>query len=111
MRPNFKFYDLQPRDGSHYLLENGEPIARFNELEKAEAVRAGLAAEIAAMYERNADRFTFTPSEQGEGPSIGKIEMVRDLVLQVFGTGGLGAAAFFAARSFYRDQKRADDEE
>ena len=40
MRPNFKFYDLQPRDGSHYLLENGEPIARFNELSKAEAVRA-----------------------------------------------------------------------
>jgi hypothetical protein len=68
MRPNFKFYDLQPREGSHYLLENGEPIARFNELSKAEAVRAGLIAEIAAMYERNADCFTSTPSEQGRAP-------------------------------------------
>jgi hypothetical protein len=43
--------------------------------------------------------------------SLGKIEMVRDLMLQVFGTGGLGAAAFFAARSFYRDRKHSGDEE
>jgi hypothetical protein len=43
--------------------------------------------------------------------SLGKIEMVRDIMLQVFGTGGLGAAAFFAARSFYRDRKHPGDEE
>jgi hypothetical protein len=68
MRPDFKFYDLHRRDGSHYLLENGEPIARFDEFWKAEAVRARYVADIAAMYERNADRFTSTPSEQGGGP-------------------------------------------
>jgi phage regulator Rha-like protein len=49
---------------SHYLLENGEPIARFNELEKAEAARAMYVAELAAMYERNAERFTSTPAEK-----------------------------------------------
>jgi hypothetical protein len=43
--------------------------------------------------------------------SLGKIEMVRDMMLQIFGTGGLGAAAFFAARSFYRDRKHSGDEE
>ena len=24
-----QYYEIQPRSGSHYLLENGEPIARF----------------------------------------------------------------------------------
>jgi hypothetical protein len=43
--------------------------------------------------------------------SLGKIEMVRDVMLQVFGTGGLGAAAFFAARSFYRTRKHPGDDE
>jgi hypothetical protein len=43
--------------------------------------------------------------------SLGKIELVRDMMLQIFGTGGLGAAAFFAARSFYRDRKHPPDEE
>jgi hypothetical protein len=43
--------------------------------------------------------------------SLGKIEMVRDIMLQVFGTGGLGAAAFFAARSFYRDRRHPTDDE
>jgi hypothetical protein len=41
-----KYYETQP--------QNGEPIARFNELEKAEAARAMYVAELAAMYERNA---------------------------------------------------------
>ena len=59
-----KYYEIQPRSGSHYLLENGEPIARFNELEKAEAARAMYVAELAAMYERNAERFTSTPAEK-----------------------------------------------
>jgi hypothetical protein len=59
-----KYYEIQARSGSHYLLENGEPIARFNELEKAEAARAMYVAELAAMYERNADRFTSTPAEK-----------------------------------------------
>jgi hypothetical protein len=48
MQPNLKFYDLQPRDGSHYLLGNGEPIARLNELSKAEAVCARYVAKIGA---------------------------------------------------------------
>jgi Flp pilus assembly protein TadB len=43
--------------------------------------------------------------------SLGKIEMVRDLMLQVFGTGGLASAAFFAARSFYRSRKHPGDDE
>jgi hypothetical protein len=43
--------------------------------------------------------------------SQGKIEIVKDLMLQVFGTGGLGAAAFFAARSFYRDRNRSEDDD
>jgi hypothetical protein len=47
-----KHYQIQTRSGSHYLLENGEPIARFNQLEKAEAARAGLVAKLAATYER-----------------------------------------------------------
>jgi hypothetical protein len=59
-----KYYEIQPRSGSHYLLESGEPIARFNELEKAEAARAMYVAELAAMYERNAERFTSTPAER-----------------------------------------------
>jgi hypothetical protein len=59
-----KYYEIQARSGSHYLLENGEPIARFNELEKAEAARAMYAGEVAAMYERNAERFTSMPAEQ-----------------------------------------------
>jgi hypothetical protein len=59
-----KYYEIQPWSGSHYLLENGEPIARFNELEKAEAARAMYVAELAATYERNAERFTSTPAEK-----------------------------------------------
>jgi hypothetical protein len=43
--------------------------------------------------------------------SQGKIEIVKDLMRQVFGTGGLGAAAFFAARSFYRDRNRSEDDD
>ena len=42
----------------------GEPIARFNELEKAEAARAMYVAEVAAMHEGNAERFTSTPAEK-----------------------------------------------
>jgi len=34
--------------------------------------------------------------------SQGKLEMVKDIMLQIFGTGGLGAAAFFVARSVYK---------
>jgi hypothetical protein len=59
-----KYYEIQAKSGSHYLLENGEPIARFNELEKAEAARAMYVAEVTAMYERNVDRFTSTPAGQ-----------------------------------------------
>jgi uncharacterized membrane protein YccC len=59
-----KYYEIQPGSGSHYLLENGEPIARFNELEKTEAARAMYVAELAAMYERNAERFASTASEK-----------------------------------------------
>jgi hypothetical protein len=50
-----KFYDLEPCDGSHYLLENGKPIARFDSLEKAEAVRASFVEELVEMYDRRAD--------------------------------------------------------
>jgi phage regulator Rha-like protein len=51
-----KYYEIQP--------QNCEPIARFNELEKAEAARAMYVAELAAMYERNAERFASTPAEK-----------------------------------------------
>jgi hypothetical protein len=71
MRPNFKFYDLQSRDGSHYLLENGELIARFNELCKAEAVHARYVSDIAAMYERNV-RALLNPVAEYQ-PSTGAI--------------------------------------
>jgi|HubBroStandDraft_6_1064221.scaffolds.fasta_scaffold4606631_1 hypothetical protein len=57
--PKDKFYDLQPGAGSHHLLyENGVPIARFNELEKAKAVRARYMAEIAEIHDRNAESNT-----------------------------------------------------
>jgi hypothetical protein len=59
-----KFYEIQTRSGSHYLLENGEPIARFNQLEKAEAARAMYVAELAATYERNAERYLQSPQQQ-----------------------------------------------
>jgi hypothetical protein len=49
------FYDIEPGDGSYYLCANGCPITRFNELAKAEAVRASYVEEIAAMDERKAD--------------------------------------------------------
>ena len=57
--PKHKFYDLQPGAGSHHLCENGVPIARFDDLEKAEAVRARYVAEIAEIHER----------KRGESPS------------------------------------------
>jgi hypothetical protein len=41
---------------------------------------------------------------------LGKIDMVRDIMLQIFGTGGLGAALFFAARSIYKGPKQREDE-
>jgi hypothetical protein len=45
------FYDLEPGDGSYYLCANGCPIARFDELTKAEAVRDALATELAERLE------------------------------------------------------------
>jgi hypothetical protein len=42
--------------------------------------------------------------------SLGKIDMVKEMMLQIFGTGGLGAAMFFAARSLYKTQKRSEDD-
>jgi hypothetical protein len=49
-------YEIMPMSASHYLFENGQPIARFNELAKAEAAHAQFVAEIAQLYERNTDR-------------------------------------------------------
>jgi hypothetical protein len=46
-----KFYDIEPRGDSHYLLENGRPIARFNDLAKAQAVRAQFIEELAAEFD------------------------------------------------------------
>ena len=43
--------------------------------------------------------------------SLGKIEMVKDIMLQIFGTGGLAAGVFFAARSLYKTPNRSDDDE
>lgn len=42
--------------------------------------------------------------------SLGKIDMVRDLMLQIFGTGGIAAAMFFAAKSMYKGRSRPEDE-
>ena len=65
--PKDKFYDIQPGDGSHHLCENGVPIARFDELEKAEAVRARYMADIAEIHERNAELY-----ERNERPALAK---------------------------------------
>jgi cation transport ATPase len=42
--------------------------------------------------------------------SQGKLEMVKDIMMQIFGTGGLGAAAFFVARSVYKTPKAQEEE-
>jgi hypothetical protein len=42
---------------------------------------------------------------------LGKLDMVKDITLQIFGTGGIGAAMFFAARSIYKGQKRPNDDD
>ena len=42
MSSKMKFYDIQPQDGSHYICENGKQIARFDDLGKAELLRATL---------------------------------------------------------------------
>lgn len=47
-----KVYEIMPGSGSDYLFENGRPIARFNDLAKAEAVRARFVAEVAEQIER-----------------------------------------------------------
>ena len=42
-----KFYDIEPAGyGSHYLLENGRPIARFGELAASEATRESFCREL-----------------------------------------------------------------
>ena len=46
-----KFYDLESRGGSWYLLENGQPIARFDEVGAAEAVRESFCQELIARFE------------------------------------------------------------
>jgi hypothetical protein len=46
------FYDIEPRAGSHYLLKNGQAIARFDELARAEEVRTGRVAAVAKRFER-----------------------------------------------------------
>ena len=48
---NRKFYDLEPRCGSHYLLENGRAIARFDSLEKAEAVRSAFVDAMVELFD------------------------------------------------------------
>ncbi|MBV8099843.1 MAG: hypothetical protein JOZ31_11850 [Verrucomicrobia bacterium] len=42
--------------------------------------------------------------------TAGKLEMVKDIMLQIFGTGGLGAAAFFIARSVYKSPKAPEED-
>jgi hypothetical protein len=51
-----KSYDIEPRGGSHYLLENGKPIARFNTLKTAIAAREQFVEQLAEEYERRLDR-------------------------------------------------------
>jgi thioredoxin-like negative regulator of GroEL len=46
-----------PEMAAIYLFENGQPIARFDDLAKAEAMRARLMDEIAAMHDSNAERY------------------------------------------------------
>lgn len=41
---------------------------------------------------------------------LNKLELVKDIMLQIFGTGGLAGLAFFAARSFYKGRKSPGDE-
>jgi hypothetical protein len=77
-----KYYEIQTRSGSHYLLENGEPIARFNELEKAEAARTMYVAELAAMYERKAERYLQSLQQQqslsGAQVPMDKSEIIKE---------------------------------
>ena len=77
-----KYYEIQTRSGSHYLLENGEPIARFNELEKAEAARTMYVAELAAMYERKADTYLQSLQQQqslsGAQVPMDKSEIIKE---------------------------------
>lgn len=43
-----KFYEIEPKaGGGYYLLENGQPIARFDDLAKAEAARELFMLEVA----------------------------------------------------------------
>ena len=41
---------------------------------------------------------------------LNKLEMVKDILLQIFGTGGLATGVFFAARSLYRGRKGPEDD-
>jgi hypothetical protein len=45
------YYEISPRNGSHYLLQNGREIAGFDDVATAEQARAGYVAEVAAAYE------------------------------------------------------------
>lgn len=46
------FYNLERgNDGSHYLLENGQLIARFGELAAAEAIRESFCRELIERVE------------------------------------------------------------
>ena len=45
-----KFYDIEPAsDGSHYLMENGTPIARFTSLQTAELARREMTEELSRV--------------------------------------------------------------
>jgi hypothetical protein len=49
--------DIEPDHGSHYLVVDGVRVARFNEVEKADAARSLWIEEMAAEHERQAYRF------------------------------------------------------
>lgn len=52
-----KFYDIRPdgRNDSHYLCENGMPIARFEDIWQAEATRDNFMRMEAQRYERSVE--------------------------------------------------------
>jgi hypothetical protein len=49
--------EIVPKDGSHYVLVDGQEWSRHDDLAKAEAVRNMIVAGWAAEYERRANRW------------------------------------------------------
>jgi len=52
-----KHAEIVPMDGSHYVLVDGQPWSRHDDLAKAEGVRQAIVDSWAAEYERRAELY------------------------------------------------------